>query len=66
VYYQRSSHAKSKTQQLLGGKLTLSQLKAGLPCSEVEGYGSCFGSSTPSGCGIQGAAPAGTWFSPGW
>ena len=27
--YQHSSHTKSKTQQLLGGKLTLSQLKPG-------------------------------------
>jgi len=29
VYYQLSSHTKSKTQQLLGGKLTLSQPKPG-------------------------------------
>lgn len=31
MYYQRYSHTKSKPQQLLEGKLSLSQLKPGHP-----------------------------------
>jgi len=43
VYYQHSSPTKSKIQQLLGGKLTLSQLKAGQPVGGNTQVQHCIG-----------------------
>ena len=38
MHYQHSCHTKSKTQQLLGGKLTLSQLKPGHGVRQLPNY----------------------------